>query len=355
MWLQLATLASVVLVCSPVFAQDEATKLGAGQATSRVAAYSDDDATSVITSTIDAQALVPGNVTIGAHALVDVVSSASVDVVSAATERWNETRVEVGARGQATLSNIGLSLGYTRSQENDWLSHAVFVAGSKELFQKNTLVSASYALTVNTVGRASDPNFERSIDSHSGELGLSQLIDAKTRVGGAYTLQFLSGYLSSPYRFVSAADGSRVPERHPDSRIRHAVSAFVQRSLSQLLAGRLGYRFYTDDWGIRSHTATLRFAVEISDDWMAGLEGRAYLQDKADFYQGVYDTSFRYMSFDRELSSFWDAGGTADVAVTLGPVTADAKVGFIYYKFDNFPALGNRTALVASAGAKVEW
>lgn len=353
MWLQLALALCVIALAAPAVAQE--VEPGDGQATTRLLVYSDDDATSVVTSAVDASAVLPGRVTLGAHALVDVVSSASVDVVSAATGRWDETRVEAGARAQTILQDTQLGLGYTRSQENDWLSNAVFVSASRELFQKNTVVSASYGLTLNTVGRASDPNFERSLDSHSAEAGVSQLIDGKTRVGGAYTLQVLSGYISSPYRFVSATDGTRVPERHPDSRIRHALSAFVVRSLIDQLSGRIGYRLYSDDWGIRSHTISARLAFEATDWLMAGVEGRAYLQNRADFYRGTYDTSYEYMTFDRELSTFWDAGGTADISASLGPVTADLKVGAIYYKFDDFPALSNRTALVAGGGARVVW
>jgi hypothetical protein len=338
--LQLAALLVLVTVASTATAQD--VEPGEGEATTRLLVYSDDDATQVITSTVDAQVALPGKVQIGTHALVDAVSSASVDVVSAATERWDENRVELGARAGWEVAEVGLSLGYTRSQENDWLSHSVLLGAQRELFERNTVVSGFYSLTLNTVGRASDPNFERSLDSHNAEVSISQLLDKKTRVGGAYTLQVLSGYLSSPYRFVVATDGSRGPERHV-------------RSLASFLSGRAAYRFYADDWGIRSHTVSLRVAAEPHERVLVGIEGRGYMQNQADFYQGVYETSFRYMSFDRELSTFWDAGGIADARVVLGPVTADAKVGVIYYKFDNFPALKNRTALVAGGGAKVVW
>jgi hypothetical protein len=351
--LQLVIGAAIALHASIGGAQDVAP--GEGQATSRLLVYSDDDSTQVVTSTVDAQVAIPGNVQIGTHALIDVVSSASVDVVTAATGRWDENRVELGARAGWEVADVGLSVGYTRSQENDWLSHSIVVGGQKELFARNTVLAGFYSLTLNTVGRASDPNFERSLDAHNGEVSVSQLVDPKTRVGAAYTLQVLSGFLSSPYRFVVASDGSRGPERHPDSRVRHALSASVVRSLTRSLSGRAAYRFYLDDWGIRSHTVSLRLAAEPHRRVLVGIEGRGYIQNRADFYRGVYPTSFRYMSFDRELSTFWDAGGIADAQVTVGPVIADAKVGVIYYKFDDFPALPDRTALIAGGGAKVVW
>ncbi len=73
------------------------------------------------------------------------------------------------------------------------------------------------------------------------------------------------------------------------------------------------------------------------------------------FYRGVYPTSFRYMSGDRELSTFWDVGGGAELAVQLGPVKLDGKLSAIRYRFHNFPALPERMALLVGGGARVEW
>ena len=131
MRLQLATFLMVTTFTISAAAQD--AEPGEGQATTRLLIYSDDDATQVVTSAVDAQVALPGKVEIGTHALVDAVSSASVDVISAATERWDENRVELGARAAWEVSEVGLSLGYTRSQENDWLSHSVVLGGQKEI------------------------------------------------------------------------------------------------------------------------------------------------------------------------------------------------------------------------------
>jgi hypothetical protein len=317
--------------------------------------YSDDDRTSVVTSTVDAEVGVPAGVVVGAHALVDTISSASVDVVSAATERWEENRVEVGGRARGKLAGTSFTLGYARSQENDWLSNVISVGASRELFQRNTVVSISYGLVLNTVGRASDPTFERDLDGHNFELGASQLLDRKTRAGAAYTLQYWSGYMASPYRYVRAADGTSGPERHPDTRTRHALSGYVVRSLASFMAGRVGYRLYVDDWGVRSHTGTVRLAFEAAERYTAAVEGRLYVQNQANFYRKAYLTSLEHMTNDRELSSFWDAGAAGSLGVRVGPVNASAKLGVIHYRFPDFPALPERTALLVSGGLEVGW
>lgn len=332
----------------------ETDQVGDGRGEARVLLYDDDDATTVVTTTVDAAAVAPGHVDVGAHALVDVVSSASVDVVSAATERWTENRVEIGARVGAELAGFETSAGYTNSQENDWASHAMRVGVAKELFERNTRVSAGYALVLNDVGRASDPSFVRSVTSHMVDAGASQLLDERTRVGGSLTVQRLDGFQSSPYRFVEAGT-SRLPERHPDARTRLAATVFGVRSLVGWLAARVTYRAYVDDWGVRSHTGKLRVAADLGKRWHAGLAGRVYYQGDAAFYREQYNRVLAHMTADRELSTFWDASATADVSVDLGPVSADAKVGAVHYEFKNFAPLAERLAIVVGAGVGAAW
>lgn len=351
MRMQLILVLSVLLVTASAHAQES----GDGHAVSRVLVYNDDDATTVVTSIVDAEATLPKNFSIGAYALLDAVSSASIDVVSAATGRWTENRVEAGATLAAPVAGTTVSIGASRSQENDWLSHTVTAGVSREFFERNTIVTAGYAFTRNKVGRAMDPNFEESLRAHTGEVSVGQLLDRNTRAGVAYTMQALSGFQSSPYRYVAATDGATVAEIHPDTRMRHALSGFVLRSLTPQLSTRLSYRLYRDDWGIWSHTGSLRFAMEASKHIRLALDARMYNQSRADFYRRSYSTSFSYMSRDRELASFWDAGAGGEVVAQLGPVTVDARLGAIRYRFRNFPSLPKRIAILAGAGAKVEW
>jgi len=341
------------LLAEPALAQEAAA--GDGHATTRILVYDDDDETTVVTSLVDAEATLPGNVTLGAYAVLDAVSSASVDVVSAATGRWTENRVEVGARTSVPLGDTTYSLGAVRSQENDWLSHSASAGASREFFSRNTTVRGGLALTKNRVGRSKDPKFERTLNVQTLELGVDQLLDKATRAGLAYTFQRNAGFQSSPYRYVPASDGSILAERHPEKRQRHALSAYVLHALSERLSARLGYRLYRDDWGLWSHTGSATLAMNVSKKILVAVDARAYNQNKADFYRGSYPTTFRYMSRDRELSSFWNIGGGGQVRMQWGRVSFDAKISAIRYRFRNFPTLPKRIALLMGGGAKVEW
>lgn len=354
--LAIAFLLGTVLLSGSAQAQDsEEEELWSGEVISRYQLYSDDDATTVSTGVIDATLQAPQEIQVAAHALVDVISSASVDVVSAATERWTETRVEFGARATRELASVDMGLSYLRSQEQDWASNTIQLGAGRDFLQRNLRVEASLGIVLNRIGRASDPAFEEDMKNVYGQLGVSQLLDEKSRAGLTYGLQRLTGYQASPYRYVEAADGTRMPETHPDLRMRHSLSSYALRELSSWLAGRLSYRFYWDDWGVRSHTAELRLRVDFSDSWFMSWQARAYQQRDAEFYRKGYGQALVYMTNDREFSRFWNLGSSASLAAKLGPVLVDAKLGLTHYSFKNFEALPTRLALVAGGGASLPW
>ena len=61
------------------------------------------------------------------------------------------------------------------------------------------------------------------------------------------------------------------------------------------------------------------------------------------------------MSLDRELSTFWDAGGGVKLGFRGDTWHADAKVDGLYYRFIDFSRLDGRVAIVADVGGGVRW
>lgn len=355
--LTLASATALALAGTPARAQDRLPPdPGHASVVSKVGAYADDDETTVLTTLVDGEVVLPAHATVGAHALVDVVSTASVDVVAAATRVWHETRYEGGARAGLGLGAADLGLGAVVSAENDWSSLGVRATLGLDLAQKNARLEGSWSTTANAVGRAADPAFEESLRVHSLQLGATQLLDARTLVGASYTLGVLDGYQSSPYRFVTTSDARfSVLERHPDGRIRHALTLRALRALGRHASAEVAYRLYGDDWGVLSHTLTATLRLELGRAWELRLRARAYSQGAAAFFRGWYAQPARYMTADRELSTFWDVGGGPKVAWRSGAFTLDAKVDATTYRFLDFARLGGRVAIVADLGAAVQW
>ncbi len=145
MRLQLTLALAAFLGARRAAAQERADRApGAATVVSKVGVYADDDDTTVITTLVDGDVALPADVTVGAHALVDVVSTASVDVVASATRLWHEQRVEGGARGGVQVGRARLGLEGTLSGENDWSSLGVQATFGLDLAQKNARLEAAW-------------------------------------------------------------------------------------------------------------------------------------------------------------------------------------------------------------------
>jgi hypothetical protein len=72
-------------------------------------------------------------------------------------------------------------------------------------------------------------------------------------------------------------------EKRPDSRLRnslywHTAHQFNEDSL------HFAYRYYWDDWGIKAHTADVKYRFELGGDHYLQPHLRYYQQGAADFY-----------------------------------------------------------------------
>ncbi len=117
-----------------------------------------------------------------------------------------------------------------------------------------------------------DSDFAAVLYTSGGALEWTQVVNERVLVHTVYDLEVRDGYQAHPYRLVPMFDpgGSRpratLPEQVPSLRVRHAFeSTAIWGSRSQWFV-RAGYRFYIDDWGIRSHTIEPEVWRPIADD-----------------------------------------------------------------------------------------
>jgi hypothetical protein len=124
-------------------------------------------------------------------------------------------------------------------------------------------------------------------------LGVTQVLSRTWLVQGNLGFGRGSGMHTDPYKILSVIDGTSglvtgdryVYESRPRSRSRTSLylqskSAFGTDVLD------VSYRFYRDDWGIRSHTAEVRYRFESARGWYIEPQLRAYRQTAADFWRG---------------------------------------------------------------------
>jgi hypothetical protein len=94
---------------------------------------------------------------VGGQYLVDVVSAASVDIVSTASRRWNEVRQEGGLQASYKPQALGAQASATISDEPDYLSLSAGGAITQDLANKNVTWLFGYAYGHDVAGRTGTP------------------------------------------------------------------------------------------------------------------------------------------------------------------------------------------------------
>jgi uncharacterized protein DUF3570 len=322
----------------------------------RSGVYQDTDRTTIETTTVAARANPSPSLGLEARYLVDIISSASVDVISAATSGFNEIRHE--AEGGLTLKDdvANVSFAYIYSVENDWESHTVNGNISRDFADHAVTIGIGGSGQTNAVGREGDRNFHRSLDVIGGSAFFTVATSPRDLVSLSYSLASLDGYQASPYRYVGvrAAIGPPLgaPENDPQTRLRHAVTLRWNRHVGQDSALRMHLRGYADDWGVLSGTAGAELRIGLGERWEAGLNVRGYAQTGADFYRATYTQPLRYMTADRELSPFVDAFGGATIgwrrarAGSFDDLHFELKAEGFGFWFLDFPRLPERAGVV---------
>jgi hypothetical protein len=95
-------------------------------------------------------------------------------------------------------------------------------------------------------------------------------------------------------------------ERLPDSRFKFPIGGRLNYYINERFILRTYYRFYTDNWGIMSNTASIEMPIKLSDRFTVFPMYRYYAQTESDYY-GPYQTHLsteKYYTSDADLSTF---------------------------------------------------
>lgn len=150
------------------------------------------------------------------------------------------------------------------------------------------------------------PNTEQSKHSSSALIGFSRVLNKNTLFQISAGVSKKSGYLSDPYKMVFV-DFELVGENRPTSRRAKTLSLrtryFVDATDSAL---HLDYRYYDDDWKIKSHTLDIAWYQNLPFDILLVPALRFYSQSQSYFYQVFYTESQvdNYYSNDYRLSEY---------------------------------------------------
>ncbi len=227
------------------------------------------------------------------------------------------------------------------TSKNDWIGNPTYITGTRE----------DWATT----------------------LGLTQVINKNALLQTGFGFTRGTGYMANPYKTVSIAtidptdticDGAdqgylcanvnALLEQRPTERNQfNGNLRYVQHLDFADAATHVGYRFFSDDWGITSHTLDADWAQPLPHGWMVTPSVRYYSQNAANFYT-PYLVTFKdsnsknginrnnlptYYSSDYRLAGYGAlSGGIAASKFFAKGIALD--VGFEYYTHQSALRLG---------------
>ena len=241
---------------------------------------------------------------------VDSLTSATIDVVSSASE-YTEERIEQSVGFDFLHDKSTISLGYTNSAENDFVANTYNFGISHSMFGDLTTVSLGFTVGLDDVSSSVDPNLNESAERFKYRLNLSQVITKNMLMSATFETVTDEGFLESPYRrvrFLDPSDASGVgyqSEEYPETRTSHALAVNALYYLPYRAAVKIETRVFTDTWGINAAMYELGYTHPWRKHWIFEVKYRAYTQDQAEFYNDMFNgiDEFIYRARDKELSS----------------------------------------------------
>ncbi|HET8690596.1 MAG TPA: DUF3570 domain-containing protein [Steroidobacteraceae bacterium] len=247
---------------------------------------------------------------VNASYYVDMVSSASIDVVTTASP-YKEERTQYGVGFEYLRGKVTYAANFSDSSENDYEAKTASLAIGQDMFGDLTTVSLFFTRGWDDVSERGNATFADTVDRRIYGVDVSQIATKSLILGLAYETITEEGFLNNPYRQVRFLDPdaalgySYEKERYPRTRTGNALGLRARWYLPYRAALEGNYRFYTDTWEIRGHTAEVSYTHPLDDDWTFDVHYRFYTQNAAEFYSDLFprEDFQNFLARDKELAS----------------------------------------------------
>lgn len=252
---------------------------------------------------------------------VDHYSSASsdkVDLQANTSASYSDMRVYPSLNYIRENEEKGrtLGVGVSSSTEYDYQSFGINALFAQKTADRNGEFSARIQAYLDQVKLlapvelrgvpGSDDKGNSARNTFAGTLSYSQIINRNFQVLFQADLIQQRGYLSLPFHRVIFNDGTVNQEKLPDNRLKLPLAARANYFLGDNIVARGYYRFYTDDWGITSHTADVELPVKFSAFFSVVPFYRYYTQTAAKYFSGyeMHSASSGFYTSNYDLSRF---------------------------------------------------
>ncbi|MET0759406.1 MAG: DUF3570 domain-containing protein [Flavobacterium sp.] len=208
---------------------------------------------------------------------------------------------------------------------------------------------------------------QKNRNSYALSFSFSQVINKKLQGSIFFDVLQQQGLLSTPYQRIYFTDvaNSYIQdfqladdiERLPDTRFKLPIGARLNYYINQQFVLRTYYRFYSDNWGIQSHTGSLELPIKVSDRFTVFPMYRYYTQVASKYfapYEAHLSTE-QYYTSDYDLSDF--DSHQYGFGVTYTDIFTKAKIwkfGIknIDFRFNHYQRSDGLKANIVTAGVK---
>jgi hypothetical protein len=249
---------------------------------------------------------------------IDTYTSASSDKVDPSTissASSGDRRIYPSLAWSRLNETKGTTIGanFSVSSEYDYLS----IGGGVNTFKTSKDKSREVGVKLQTYQdlvtmiypielRSGRTTGTKSRNTYAATLSYSQIVNTRLQILFLLDLAYQEGFLSLPFNRVHFFDNTTDIEKLPDSRVKYPASVRINYFAGDLFVLRGFYRYYEDDWGLKSNTTELEVAVKVTPFVSISPFYRYYNQSAVDYFSG-YAKHLKAESFytsDYDLSKF---------------------------------------------------
>lgn len=251
---------------------------------------------------------------LGANLGVDAITSATKKASTTTTASGEEEGDDSGSlhtRVPASLSltydkdDDTLTGGGYYSYENTYTGRSLFAAYTRRMNLNNTALGIAFSKSFDNWipdrQLSTDRRSERTLD-----LTFTQLLSPRQSIQFTFSSLRSEGFFAQPTDALVTGASVTIYAQYPDTRKGSAYAVRLVTLLNEPTSFHVYYRYYRDDWRIRSSTVNLELYRDYSPSVVLGARYRYYQQSAAYFAKdlGAYTPSDPLVAVDYRMYAF---------------------------------------------------
>lgn len=319
---ELTDITPTIVVAMPL-SDDEVLTVDAG-----ISAYS--SASSGNINPFDSSTPSPWQASSGASAQ-DVLTTIVLNYSHSSDDRNTVWNAHLSGSVEYDYSSIGFGGGLTKlfnDKNTEFnISANVYLDTWRPIYPKELQDYADYGLTGGIFPRFGFYNFgynpsafkfhnNKNRNSYALSFSFTQILTKKLQFSLFADILQQQGLLSTPYQRIYFADKADYfindfqladdIERLPDSRFKLPVGMRWNYYVNERLTVRTYFRYYWDNWGIDSKTASIELPLKLSDRFTVYPMYRYYTQNASKYFapKEMHLSTEEYYTSDYDLSTF---------------------------------------------------